>query len=91
MVGEDGEQAVAHIKSRPADFYMAILDVVMPKMGGLEVVEHFKQHHCDLKVLLISGYSPELALTGAGDSPPLLKKPFRSGELLRQVRTILDD
>jgi CheY-like chemotaxis protein len=43
-----------------------------------------------VKVLLTSGYSPELAGDGAGPVTQLLTKPFRRDELLAAVREALD-
>lgn len=86
----DGEEAVRIIQEQGSAIDLAILDVVMPKSGGLEVARRVRNEGLEIKVLLTSGYSPELARSSVDDSVPLLTKPFRSDELLARVRGILD-
>jgi PAS domain S-box-containing protein len=86
----DGGQALAMLDNASERFDLAILDVVMPGTGGLAVSEHIRATGLPLKVLLISGYSPELATTVAGIGFTLLTKPFRRDELLETVRELLD-
>jgi CheY-like chemotaxis protein len=62
----------------------------MPGIGGLDVADHLRATGSRVKVLLTSGYSPELAAAGADPDTPLLTKPFRRDELLAAVREALD-
>jgi signal transduction histidine kinase/CheY-like chemotaxis protein len=87
----NGDEAIAMLDETPEQFDLAILDVVMPGTGGLDVSEHIRNAGLRLKVLLISGYSPELATTVAGTELRFLTKPFRRDELLENVRELLDD
>jgi len=86
----NGEKAMAILDDTTEEIDLAILDVVMPDIGGLEVVEHIRQTGSKAGVVLTSGYSLELARTTAGENLPLLTKPFRREELLRLVRQLLD-
>ena len=86
----DGAEALAELERPGGEVHLAILDVVMPGFGGLEVAEQLRATGSRVKVLLTSGYSPELAGAGAGPDTPLLTKPFRRDELLAAVREILD-
>lgn len=84
----NGEEALAALAQRtPA---MAILDVKMPKMDGLEALRRISQQHPALKVLVISGYeSAEIAsqaiACGAAD---YLTKPFDRHTVLAKVRAL---
>jgi len=86
----DGREAMEILDQHASEIDLAILDVIMPVAGGLEVVEHLRSSGSLLKVLLTSGYSPDLTNAGTIGELPLLTKPFRRDELLHQVRTILD-
>ncbi|MCX8156895.1 MAG: response regulator [Verrucomicrobiae bacterium] len=72
---------------------MVVTDVVMPDgISGRQLAEELRRHKPSLPVLLVSGYSSELA---GGDSPSLpgckfMAKPFKPMELARVVREMLD-
>ena len=70
-----------------------ITDVVMPVMGGRELVSRLAEHGLRPAVLYISGYAEsEIAHHGVlGDGIRLLEKPFAPGDLLQAVRGALDE
>ena len=86
----NGNEAIGYLDDDHAAIDIAVLDVVMPGAGGLEVVSHIRTTGLDVSVLLTSGYSNELARTMEGENLPLLTKPFRRDELLLRVRELLD-
>lgn len=75
-------------------FELAILDVSIPgDMGAKELIGPMKETDPDIKIIITSGDS----LQGVMDNPQKfgfsgsLKKPFRSGDLIKAVETILND
>lgn len=82
----DGEEALRLCETEtPA---LAILDLVMPKMGGQETAAKLAERFERLPVLFTSGYSQEsrdLETTGR-----YLQKPYSPTSLSRMVREILD-
>lgn len=90
ICADSGAAALAEISTRGDEIDLAILDVVMPEIGGLEVAERLRTAGSPIRIILISGYSPDLARSSMTHDIPLLVKPFRSEELLRQVRSVLD-
>ncbi len=65
--------------------------MLMPRMGGRELVERLRENEHDLKVLFVSGYTDDAAVY-ARDLPPgtgFLQKPFTLGSLLEKVKEIL--
>jgi DNA-binding NarL/FixJ family response regulator len=69
-----------------------ITDLVMPEMGGRELVERLRARHPSMRVLFMSGYS-ERAVTSDGAMPPgtgFVEKPFTVEQLVRRTREILD-
>jgi two-component system, cell cycle sensor histidine kinase and response regulator CckA len=75
----------------PAAPDLLVSDVVMPGMDGPSLAAELRGRHPGLRVLLMSGYSPEHALGGAASSDPLLPKPFVAEDLLHAVRDVLDE
>lgn len=85
---ENGEQAIHLIKNLEPD--IAILDVRMPKLSGIEVVRQIKHLSSETKALMLSAYDDDeyvLALMVAGASGYLLKTA-REKELIDSVRDI---
>ena len=81
---------IAERYERPID--LLVTDVVMPEMGGGELVERLLTERPNLKVLYISGYTNDEVLRRGLQSGAagLLHKPFTSGDLMRRVREALE-
>ena len=87
---QDGFSAVKRVEE--ADFDLMILDVMMPKMDGLEVLQAVKERHPDLDVIMMTGLSEiqtavKAMKLGAFD---YLSKPFDPDELLLVVNRALE-
>ncbi|MBD3166786.1 response regulator, partial [bacterium] len=68
-----------------------ISDVVMPFMSGYELAEALQERKIEVPFLFISGYAREASRhTGILQKYPLLSKPFRPIELIRELRNLLD-
>ncbi len=90
VVGEagDGEQALDLVKRLQPD--VAILDVRMPKLNGIEVVRRIKDYCPHTKTLMLSGYDDDdyvLAAMEAGATGYLLKTA-QAKELVESVRSV---
>jgi PAS domain S-box-containing protein len=82
----DGEEALRLCESEsPA---LAILDLVMPKLGGLETAAKLAERFVGIPVLFTSGYSQESR--GLETTARYLQKPYSPTCLSRMVREILD-
>ncbi|HEV8530850.1 MAG TPA: response regulator, partial [Methylomirabilota bacterium] len=81
-LAEDGAEGLA--LARRHGFDAAIVDVMLPDMGGIDVLEELKKIDAELVVMMITAYaSVETALSamkkGAFD---YVAKPFKHEELL---------
>ncbi len=87
--GRDGVQ-VARREREAID--LIVSDVVMPEMGGKEMVELARQFLPSVAVLFVSGYTAgSFPLPSDDPSANLfLQKPFTPQELLAMVRQVLD-
>lgn len=88
----NGLEAVQAYAERPESFDLVILDMVMPKMSGLEAIEHLKKINPDVRIMGISGYSKDgrewdLSKQGIGS---FLSKPFDHEDLINAVRSALE-
>ena len=72
--------------------HILISDVIMPQMGGKELVDRIKVSRPDTKVLFISGYTDDAILHHGVLEPGVafLEKPFSPARLVHKVREVLD-
>jgi DNA-binding NtrC family response regulator len=84
-----GGEALAILERRAGEIALVITDVVMPHMGGPELMRQVAPRNPRLKVLYMSGYSDEtLDYTGLGAA--FVEKPFSPQVFARKVRDLLD-
>jgi signal transduction histidine kinase/ActR/RegA family two-component response regulator len=86
--------AALQIWTRQRDaIHLLITDAVMPGgLSGLDLADRVLEEKPDLHIILISGYSLEMAKRGLPKSKSIrfLQKPFEAGALARLVRECLD-
>jgi two-component system, chemotaxis family, chemotaxis protein CheY len=87
----DGEQALASLKEQPAD--LVLLDLVMPRKSGLEVLRALKAWPVKPRVLIISSMDAQALVDQALADGALgfLGKPTHPLEVQEQVRLALED
>lgn len=88
-MAEDGEKALELITSDRPD--LVVLDVMMPKMDGLDVCRELRSRGDDIPVLMLTArnsVSERVAGLDAG-ADDYLPKPFALEELLARVRSLL--
>jgi DNA-binding NtrC family response regulator len=87
-----GADALRIFEERTRRIDLVLTDLVMPEMGGRELVDRLRALHPGVKVLYMSGYS-ERAVTVNGVMPPrtgFVEKPFTVEQLVRGTRELLD-
>jgi signal transduction histidine kinase/CheY-like chemotaxis protein len=88
-----GEEAVKAFAAAGRDpFRLLLTDVLMPRLGGVELARRLLGRDAQLRVLFMSGQAPAGPAPAdlAGHGLELLSKPFRPEGLLRAVRQALD-
>jgi CheY-like chemotaxis protein len=89
LAARDGQAALELLAETPG-VALVLTDMVMPGMGGSELLSVLTERGSPIRVVLMSGYSAELVASGR-DGVPFLAKPFTVGELAETVRRSLDD
>jgi CheY-like chemotaxis protein len=88
----DGGAALRLCEQRGQTIDLLLTDVIMPTVGGRELVDRAASLQPEMKVLFMSGYTDD-AIAHHGVLEPgaaLLQKPFTPASLGRSVREILD-
>ncbi len=87
----NGLEALAIADHHPGPIDIVVTDIVMPRMGGAELVEKLKQKRDDFAVIFMSGYTEVAALenTRIGSDAILLNKPFSTEVLAHKITEAL--
>jgi len=87
----DGEDAVERFREHAAHIKLVVLDVIMPKLSGVEACHAIRLMKPGIKLLFTSGYPEEViqkkGMVCAGGN--FLIKPVAPAELLQKVRAIM--
>lgn len=85
----DGVDALAYAEAEQYDGI--ILDIMMPRMSGIEVLQKLRQSGCRTPILLLTAKAEiEDRIQGLDmGADDYLPKPFAMGELLARVRAML--
>ena len=88
---EGGQKALATLRENRA-IKLVVIDMLMPRMDGVEAVTKLKKISKDLKIILSSGFSEKDQIAGilAKGCDGFLSKPFNLVELSIKVRQVLD-
>jgi CheY-like chemotaxis protein len=92
----DNDLRLRRLRQEAADpaVGLILLDVVMPRKNGYEVLAAVRQSHPSLKVVLMSGYNNPAALPGAKNTEhqadAAIQKPFDWGDLERVMQSVLE-
>ncbi len=91
LSGSDGQEALDIANGYSGEIHMLITDVVMPGMGGRELVERLSGARPALRALFISGYTDDAILQHGvlGRETAFMNKPFPPASLLEKVRGLL--
>jgi PAS domain S-box-containing protein len=92
VIAEDGETALGVIERRAPEIDLLLSDVVMPGMNGPDILAKSTALQPNLRVLLMTGYSPSLErqMPGLPAGVGVLHKPFTPAQLSTMVRDALD-
>jgi len=92
LVAEDGLAAIEVYSEQQFDIDLLILDVVMPRLGGVEALQSIREINPDVKAMFATGYDKlsALGVRGENSKEKVISKPFAVSELSQIVREILD-
>jgi CheY-like chemotaxis protein len=86
LTANSGTKALAVLSRDDVQVDLVVTDLVMPGMGGRELVERIRQLAPKVKILCTSGY---VMPTDKKGIPAYLQKPFTSDDLLAKVKRVL--
>lgn len=86
---EDGESALSIFRGAVDPIDLLLSDVVMPKMGGLDLYREILNIKKGLPVIFMSGYPNEYHALNGGEIERFLAKPLKPTELLATIDEVM--
>ena len=92
LTASNGKETLQMLADHKERIDLALLDVVMPEIGGRELYEKIKEIRPSLRVLFNTGYAAETIDTNflSENKLKIIQKPYTPEVLLRVVREMLD-
>ncbi len=88
LEASDGQQALDLYTVHASKITMVVTDVVMPRMGGIELARCLRKLRPDVRLLFVTGYVDQSEALHEQGTPVLLK-PFSPDALLKAVAAAL--
>jgi PAS domain S-box-containing protein len=91
IAASDGEEALARFAEAAATTPLALVDVTMPGVGGMETIDALRAIRPDLAAILMSGYTEEEVMRRAERRcvAGFIQKPFSMETLADKLRSVL--
>lgn len=92
LEAQDGTDALRLANADKGPIHLLLSDVMMPGMGGKELVRQLAESRPETRVVLMSGYTDDAVLRAdlGAARYAFLQKPFTAREIMLAVRTALD-
>ena len=88
-----GEEALMYFRPNRSPVDLALVDVVMPGMSGVELVQRLEKLNPNTRIVLMSGYSPLEVQRILGKDTACYRsmwKPFEAATLTQMVNNVLN-
>ncbi len=92
LTAGDGEAGLEQLRAHAGDIDAVVLDVTMPKLGGLAMLGRLRVQHPHLPVVLTSGYDEGSAADMVERDPAthFLPKPYSPHALVNLLAHVID-
>jgi signal transduction histidine kinase len=89
LLAADGREGLERFRAHAKEVDLVLSDLVMPQLGGREVVAGLRAAGSSIPVLLVTGYGAEYMDEIQDEGVSMLTKPWSRESLLRAVRAAL--
>jgi len=88
----DGASAIDVFKANRVDIGLVVLDVVMPRMGGVQAAEGIRSISPEMPIIFSTGYDQQQVLhdVHGWKRVRVLHKPYRAKQISEEIRKLLD-
>jgi two-component system cell cycle sensor histidine kinase/response regulator CckA len=92
LTASDGSEGIEFFKSHLDEVKIAVVDMSMCNMDGLETMRRLREFRPSIPVVIMSGYNESQVQErpGGRETSGYIQKPFRPGEFLSMVCGIVN-
>lgn len=92
LLAADGLEAIEVYRKNMAEIDLVLLDIVMPRMNGREVLQQLLKINVNVQVVVASGYCPpeEVEQIWRHGIKGFIPKPYQIEDLATELRLVLD-
>jgi len=93
LEAHDGEEATNLIFNHESEYDVILLDLIIPKIDGMTILEEMKARGMEKKVIVLTSYKKEETVKKAGELgiSYYMMKPFSNETLERRILEIADN
>jgi CheY-like chemotaxis protein len=93
IFARDGQEAITVFEREAGEIDLVLLDLILPRLNGAEVLEKIRRLRPHARVLVTSGHSAQEAqrLCSAHGAQAFLAKPYTAERLVRAVGSVIAD
>ena len=90
MEAKDGNEGILMIDKNADNFDIILLDLVMPKKDGLNVLEYLKKNNIDKKVIVLTAYNTQEVIRKVASlgASYFMVKPFELSDLESKIKEL---
>lgn len=90
LTASNGDDAIRIFEEKQSGITGVLLDLAMPGITGIEVLESIKKINPEVKVIIVSGFIDEESMKAAAEkgAAGFLKKPFTAVELSVKMKNL---
>ncbi|HEY9752825.1 MAG TPA: ATP-binding protein, partial [Coleofasciculaceae cyanobacterium] len=89
LTASDGLVAISLYAERQREIKLVMIDLMMPRLNGVETMRHLQQINPQVKMIAISGLSSQKQAALAAGAHLFLTKPYTSDHLLSGIDTLI--
>jgi DNA-binding response OmpR family regulator len=92
LEADSGAEGLHIARSHPGEIQLAIIDLVMPGLGGMDTGTQLRTERPNVRILYASGYADSVAVESLARGAPeaILTKPFTQPQLIAKVKALLE-
>ena len=90
LIAKDGSEGLNFIKKKQDEFELVILDLVMPKKGGMEILKYMYENRVNKKVIILTSYNSQEVIREAAElgANYFMLKPFELSDLESKINSL---